>query len=83
MGLIATASSQCNHPIFCEPSILQIAADSQMDKDSKTFVDLTLKVSVEEALANSKIQSPVDFIDKNFDANADVLLSPVTFPDYK
>lgn len=47
MGLIATAFSQCNHPIFCEPSILQIAADSKKDKDSKTFVDLTLKVSVE------------------------------------
>lgn len=36
----------CNHPIFCNDSILQAAADSGLFEDSKTFVDLTLKAPI-------------------------------------
>lgn len=40
------ASSQCNHPIFCFEPILQTIAQSNIFQDSKSFVDLTLKVPI-------------------------------------
>ena len=46
------ASSQ--HPIFCNETILTAVAQSNIFEDSKTFVDLVLKVSIEEALTKFK-----------------------------
>ena len=45
--LFLLAYTQCNHPVFCNPDILQAAANSNLFKDSKTFVDLVLTVPVE------------------------------------
>ena len=36
----------CQHPIFCNNKILTAVAQSNFYPDSKTFVDLILKVSV-------------------------------------
>ena len=83
MALVATATAQCEHPIFCNSTILKKAADSNLFKDSKSFVDLPLKVSVEEALNNSKAQSPKDFIEENFHIDPFSFLTPTTFPDFK
>lgn len=65
-SLLVLAQTQCSHQIFCNPDILQAAADSHLFKDSKTFVDLVLKVPVEEALANFKKQPPLEFFQQNF-----------------
>lgn len=43
-------ASQCNHLIFCSEPILKAIAKSNIFKDSKSFVDLTLKVPIDEAL---------------------------------
>lgn len=50
--------TSCSHPIFCNDSILQAAADSGLFQDSKTFVDLTLKAPISQVLENFKVQSP-------------------------
>ena len=36
----------CNHPIFCNDTILTAIANSNLFPDSKTFVDLTLTVPI-------------------------------------
>jgi len=47
--LLVITINQCTHPIFCFRPILEAVAKSNIFKDSKTFVDLTLKVPIEEA----------------------------------
>lgn len=48
--LIASTMSKsapgCQHPIFCNDTILTAVANSNYFADSKTFVDLTLTVSI-------------------------------------
>lgn len=41
---------QCAHPIFCSEPILKAIAASNIFPDSKSFVDLVLKVPVSAAL---------------------------------
>lgn len=36
----------CQHPIFCNDTILTAVANSNYFQDSKTFVDLTLTVPI-------------------------------------
>lgn len=81
--LLTSIHSQCNHPIFCSSAILQAAADSNLFKDSKTFVDLTLKFPIEEVLQNFKTQKPNEFFQNNFHQDPDLLLFPATFSDYQ
>ena len=83
LALSVTLGAACDHPVFCNPQILQTAADSKLFPDSKTFVDLPLKVPVEEVLKNFKIQTPVDFINNNFHLDPDLPLSAAKFPDFK
>ncbi len=81
--IIALTYSQCTHKIFCSQPILQAAADSKLFSDSKTFVDLTLKVPIEEALNNFKTQNPVEFIQSNFHLDPNILLMQAKFEDYQ
>lgn len=43
---------QCTHQIFCSEPILKAIAKANLFDDSKTFVDLVLKVPVNTALSN-------------------------------
>ena len=45
----AISATKCTHPIFCNEKILAKVAESRIFSDSKQFVDLLLKVSVEDA----------------------------------
>lgn len=51
IALLAVAEQQCKHPIFCSEPILKAISNSNLFPDSKTFVDLVLKVPVETALS--------------------------------
>ena len=51
LGLTVTYQ-QCTHPVFCSEPILKAIAKANLFEDSKTFVDLVLKVPVNTALSN-------------------------------
>lgn len=48
------SESQCSHPIFCNETILAAVADKKLVNDSKDFVDMVLKVPIDEALQTFK-----------------------------
>jgi hypothetical protein len=56
---------------------LQAAADSNLFPDSKTFVDLVLKVPIEEALNNFKTLPTAEFFKTTFHFDPELLLTPV------
>lgn len=47
---IRQAAPGCTHPIFCNQTILKAVSKSNLFLDSKAFVDLVLKIPVEEAI---------------------------------
>lgn len=49
---LTVAYQQCTHQIFCSEPILKAIAKANLFDDSKTFVDLVLKVPVNTALSN-------------------------------
>ena len=63
---IPSISNKCSHPIFCSQSILEAVSRSNYFSDSKTFVDLILKVPIEIALVNFNTKSVQDFIMDSF-----------------
>lgn len=48
-ALAESTAPGCHHPIFCNDTILAAVAKTSLYSDSKTFVDLVLKVSIQEA----------------------------------
>ena len=50
--LFVSVAPECTHPVFCSYPILQAIANSNLFADSKSFVDLVLKVPLETALSN-------------------------------
>lgn len=44
------SEGQCQHSVFCNETILAAVADKKLVNDSKDFVDMVLKVSIDEAL---------------------------------
>lgn len=71
----------CHHPIFCNDTILTAVANSNYFQDSKTFVDLTLTVSIQEAINQFNTKPVTTFIQNCFTQNNSVL-EPVQLPDW-
>lgn len=80
--LIQLLVGQCTHPIFCSPPILESIARSNIFKDSKTFVDLVLKVPVETALSNFRSKSISAFVNESFHSDPNVVLESAQFADF-
>jgi len=72
--IIVVTFNQCTHPIFCSVPILEAIAKSNIFTDSKTFVDLVLKVPVETALYNFRAQSVSDFVNSSFHSDPNIIL---------
>lgn len=73
--LCIESENKCIHPIFCSQEVLEKVAKSNYFEDSKEFVDLILKVSIQQALENFQKQSIPDWIDSSF-TNASTILEP-------
>lgn len=57
---------QCTHQIFCSEPILKAIAKANLFEDSKTFVDLVLKVPVNTALSNFLAYNTSEFVRLSF-----------------
>lgn len=55
-------AAQCTHPIFCSEPILHAIAKANIFKDSKSFVDLTLKIPIDQALKIFKTANITTFV---------------------
>lgn len=72
--LVNITLQQCNHPIFCSESILKAVANSEIFSDSKSFVDLILKVPVETALSNFLSYNISEFVRLSFAEDPEIIL---------
>lgn len=66
----------CPHPVYCNPDILEVIQTSKIFGDSKTFVDMTLKTSINKTLdafydmmANSEYNPSKEDIEKFVNAH--------------
>lgn len=80
--VIAQPALGCHHPIFCNEKILTAVANSNFYPDSKTFVDLVLKVPIEEALKQFE-EKPLDEFLANCFTNSTSILVQVNLTDWK
>lgn len=81
--LLVVTEQQCKHPIFCSEPILKAISNANLFDDSKTFVDLVLKVPVETALSYFLQKDVKEFVTLSFHPDPNLILSSTTFPDYK
>ena len=61
-SVMQVSQQACSHPIFCNDEILTAVANSNYFEDSKTFVDLVLTVSIDEAKRVFESKSIEQFI---------------------
>lgn len=64
--ILPLTCQQCTHPVFCSEPILKAIAKSNIFEDSKTFVDLVLKVPVNTALSNFLAYNTSEFVRLSF-----------------
>lgn len=82
-GLFQISNHLCTHPVFCSDAILKAISESNLFPDSKTFVDLPLKVPVDEALDNFCTKSITEFVNLSFHTDPEAVLEIAELPDFK
>ncbi|CAD8070968.1 unnamed protein product [Paramecium sonneborni] len=86
--VIAQISAQCNHPIFCQGSLLHTVQTQKIFNDGKTFVDMTMKekqtniLDVWKTIDVKNKTSVVQFISDYFNETGNDLESVIP-NDYK
>jgi hypothetical protein len=81
--LAAGVYPQCTHTIFCSEPILKAISASNIFPDSKSFVDLVLKVPVNTALNYFLTKNVSEFVELSFHPDPNIILEPTSFDDFQ